>query len=44
MVKSIGLSSDEVELMRELLFYHLNKTISIGEELTTRELIEKLEK
>lgn len=42
-VKSIDLSADEVDLMRELLFYHLNESLSVGEELTVRNLLEKLE-
>lgn len=42
-VKSVELSADEVDLMKELLFYRLNKSISVGEELTVRGLLEKLE-
>jgi len=41
-LKTINLTSDEVELLGELLFYRLDKCVSIGEEITVRDLLDKL--
>lgn len=41
-VKSIDLTYDEITILKGLLFYRLNECVSIGEEITVRNLIEKL--
>ena len=41
-VKSVDLTSDEVDILKELLFYRLDQCISIGEDITVRDLLEKL--
>lgn len=41
-VKSVDLTSDEVDLLNEMLFYHLDKCVCIGEEVTVRGLLDKL--
>ncbi len=41
-VKSVDLTSDEIELLNELLFYRLDKCVSIGEEITVKDLLDKL--
>ncbi len=41
-VKSVDLTDDELTILKELLFYRLDKCVSIGEEITVRELMEKL--
>ncbi len=41
-VKSIDLTNDEIEILKELLFYRLDQCISVGEEITVKELLEKL--
>ena len=41
-VKSVDLTNDELAILKELLFYRLDKCISIGEEITVRDLLEKL--
>lgn len=41
-VKTINLASDEVELLKELLFYRLDRCISVGEEIVVKELMDKL--
>ena len=43
-VKSVDLTDDELTILKELLFYRLDECVSIGEEITVRELMEKLEK
>ena len=42
-VKSVDLTDDEITILKELLFYRLDKCVSIGEEITVRELLRKLE-
>jgi hypothetical protein len=42
-VKSVDLTDDELSILKELLFYRLDKCISIGEEITVKELLGKLE-
>ena len=41
-VTKLDLTSDEVDLIKELLFYRLDQCVSIGEEITVRDLLEKL--
>lgn len=41
-VKSVDLTDDELTILKELLFYRLDKCVTIGEEITVRELMEKL--
>ena len=38
----VGLSSDEVEILKEVLKNRLESCYSLGEEITIKELIEKL--
>lgn len=38
----VGLSSDEVEILKELLRNRLESCFSLGEQITIEELIEKL--
>ena len=42
-VKSIVLTDDELTILKELLFYRLDECASIGEEITVKELLGKLE-
>lgn len=42
-VKSVELIDDELIILKELLFYRLDQCVSIGEEITVRELLKKLE-
>ena len=42
-VKSVDLTDDELTILKELLSYRINECISIGEEITVKELLEKLE-
>jgi len=41
-VKSVDLTSDEVDLLNELLSYRLDKCVSIGEEITVKDLLNKI--
>lgn len=41
-VKTINLTFDEMEILKELLFYRLNQCVSIGEEIAVKELLDKL--
>lgn len=41
-VKIVGLSSDEVEILKEVLNNRLESCFLLGEEITIQELIEKL--
>jgi len=41
-VKSIDITEDELIILKELLFYRLDQCVSIGEEITVRDLLEKL--
>lgn len=41
-VKSVDLTDDELTIIKELLFYRLDKCASLGEEITVRDLLEKL--
>jgi len=41
-VKSIDITEDELIILKELLFYRLDECVSIGEEITVRDLLEKL--
>lgn len=41
-VKTINFTSDEVEILKELLFYRLDRCFSIGEEIVVKELMGKL--
>lgn len=43
-VKSVDLTDDELTILKELLFYHLDQCVSVGEEITVKELLGKLEK
>lgn len=40
-VKTINLTSDEVELLKDLLFYRLDRCVSVGEEFVVKELMDK---
>ena len=42
-VKSVEFTDDEITILKELLFYRLDECVSIGEEITVRNLLEKLE-
>ena len=42
-VKSVDLTDDELTIIEELLFYRLDQCVSIGEEITVKELLGKLE-
>lgn len=41
-VKSVDLTDDELTILKELLFYRLDQSVSTGEEITVRDLLEKL--
>lgn len=41
-VKSVDLTDDELTILKELLSYHLDKCVSVGEEVTVKELLKKL--
>lgn len=40
--KSVDLTDDEITILKELLLYRLDECVSIGEEITVRDLLEKL--
>ena len=42
-VKSVEFTDDELSILKELLFYRLDQCVSIGEEITVKELLGKLE-
>ena len=42
-VKSVDLTDDELTILKELLFHRLDQCVSIGEEITVKELLGKLE-
>lgn len=42
-VKSVEFTDDELTILKELLFYRLDQCVSIGDEITVRDLLEKLE-
>ena len=42
-VKAIDLTSDEVEILIDTLSYRLAQCVSVGEEITVRELLEKIQ-
>lgn len=41
-IKTVELTSDEVDLLKEVLFPRLEQAVSIGEEMTILGLLEKL--
>lgn len=41
-VKSVDITDDELTILKELLFYRLDECVSIGEEITVRDLLGKL--
>lgn len=41
-VKSVELTDDELTILKELLSYRINECVSIGEEITVKELLRKL--
>lgn len=41
-VKSVDLTDDELTILKELLSYRLDECVSIGEEITVKELLGKL--
>lgn len=41
-VKTIDLTSDEVEVLVDILSYRLAQCVSIGEEIMVRELLDKI--
>jgi len=42
-LKYVDLTEDELTIFKKLLFYRLDECVSIGEEITVRDLLEKLE-
>ena len=42
-VKSVELADDELTILKEVLFYRLDRCASIGEKITVKELLGKLE-
>jgi hypothetical protein len=42
-VKSVDLTDDELTILKEFLSYRLNECVSVGEEITVKELLRKLE-
>ncbi len=42
-IMSVDLTYDEVDLLSELLSCHLDQCVSVGEEITVKELLGKLE-
>ncbi len=42
-VKSVDLTDNEIDILKELLSYRLDECVSVGEEITVKELLEKLE-
>lgn len=42
-VTSVELTNDELIILKELLFHRLDECVSIGEEITVKELLGKLE-
>ena len=41
-VKSVDFTDDELTILKKLLFYRLDQCVSIGEEITVRDLLGKL--
>lgn len=41
-VKSVDLTDDELTILKELLFHRLDQCVSIGEEITVKELLGKM--
>ena len=41
-VKTVDLTADEVDIIKELLSYRLDQCISISEEITVNDLLDKL--
>lgn len=42
-VKSVDITDDELTILKELLSYRLDECVSVGEEITVKELLGKLE-
>ena len=42
-IKTINLTNDEIVIIKELLLYCLDQCVSIGEEITIKDLLDKLE-
>lgn len=42
-VKSVDLTADEIEILVDILSYRLAQCVSLGEEITVRELLEKIQ-
>lgn len=42
-VKSVDLTDDELTILKELLTYRSDECVSIGEEITVKDLLKKLE-
>lgn len=42
-VKTIDLTIDEIDILKELLYYRLDRCVSIGEEITVKELLDKIQ-
>ena len=42
-VKPVELTTDEIDILRELLSYRLDRCGSIGEEITVKELLDKVQ-
>ena len=42
-IKTVCLTSDEIDLLKELLVPRLDECISVGEEITVKGLIDKIE-
>lgn len=41
-VKTVGLTDDEIDILNKLLSHRLDSCVSIGEEITIRDLMDKL--
>lgn len=42
-IKKVDLTSDEVEILIDALSYRLAQCVSVGEDITVRELLEKIQ-
>lgn len=41
-IKTVTLTADEINILKELLFYRLDTCVSVGEEITVRDLLDKV--
>lgn len=42
-VKSVDLTADEIEILVDILSYRLAQCVSVGEEITVQELLDKIQ-